>query len=99
MTRTQVPENPDGLQLCPTGRRDRNCNVSGRGGPQLRAIQAWVVERKGSDLDAADVLQRAVKDSAASDTVGVSLSNQINEPAILALKEENEAPRGWRHPS
>ena len=49
-----VPEILMDCYFCPTGRRDRNCDASGRGGPLLRAIQAWVVERKGSDLDAAE---------------------------------------------
>ena len=61
MTRTRVPEI---LMDCFFARRDdetETVTLLVVEGPLLRAIQAWVVEGKGSDLDAADVLQRAVK--------------------------------------
>ena len=86
--RERSARNPGGLLLCPTGRRDRNCDASGRGGPLLRAIQAWVVERKVSDLDAADVIQRALKGLRSFGHRGRVAIKAENEPAILALKEE-----------
>ena len=53
-----------------------------------RAIQAWVVERKGPDLDAADVAQRALVGLRNFGHRGRVLIKTDNEPAVLSLKEE-----------
>ena len=94
---------PEILMDCYFARRDdetETVDASGRGGPLLRAIQAWVVERKVSDLDAADVIQRAVKGLRSFGHCGCVAIKADNEPAILALKEEiMRRPRGSRHPS
>ena len=49
-----------------------------------RVIQAWVVERKGLDLDAADVAQRALMGLRSFGHRG----RAYNERAILSFKEE-----------
>ena len=53
-----------------------------------RAIQAWVVERKGPNLDAADFAQRALMGLRNFGHRGRVLIKTDNEPAILSLKEE-----------
>ena len=49
---------------------------------------AWVVERKGPDLDAADVAQRALVGLRKFGHRGRVLMKTDNEPAILSLEEE-----------
>ena len=61
MTRTRVPEI---LMDCYFARRDHETETATLlvvEDHNSEPIRAWVVERKGSDLEAADVLQRAVK--------------------------------------
>ena len=53
-----------------------------------RAIQAWIVQREGPDLDAAAVAQRALMGLRSSRHRGCVLFETDNEPAILSLKEE-----------
>ena len=53
-----------------------------------RAIQAWVVEQKGADLDASRAASRAVDGIRRLGHRGRLIIKTDNEPAILALKEE-----------
>ena len=53
-----------------------------------RAIQAFVVDRKGPDLDAADVAQRVLMGLRSFEHRRRVLIKTDNEPAILSLKEE-----------
>ena len=53
-----------------------------------RAIQAWVVERKGPNLDAADVAQQVLEGLRNFGHRGRVHIKTDNEPAVLSLKEE-----------
>ena len=53
-----------------------------------RAMQSWVVERKGPDLDAADVAQRALVGLRSFGHRGRVLIKTDNKPAILSLMKE-----------
>ena len=53
-----------------------------------RAIQVWVVERKGPNLDAADVAQRVLMGLRNFGHRGRVFIKTDNEPAILTFKEE-----------
>ena len=53
-----------------------------------RAIQAWMVERKGADVDTGDAASRAVQGIRSFGHRGRLMIKTDNEPAILALKEE-----------
>ena len=88
MTRTQVPEI---LMDCYFARRDGEAEIV-----TILVVKDHYSEpskhgssgRKGSDLDAADVLQRAVKGLRSFGHRGRVVIKSDNEPAILALKEE-----------
>ena len=83
-----MSKSPRDFRLGTVASNDHETPLTGRGGPLLRAIQARVVERKVSDLDAADVIQRAVEGLRSFGHRGRVAIKANNEPAILALKEE-----------